>query len=92
MTLLRQQMLPFGVTFSDGTTKVLHAPSKPDAEDRAWELAYRLTQAQRGWRREIGVRSIEEIHPKEVSYWPDAPPAQIGNDDEPYELEKDGAA
>lgn len=88
MTLLHQR-LPFGVTFTDQTTRVLFADSKPDAEEQAWMMAARLTMAYYQ-RREIGVQSVVEIHPKEVSYWPDAPPAQVGLSDEDYDHEKNG--
>lgn len=78
-------MLPFGITFSDQTTTILRAPSRPEAQDEAWRCAAQLTFA--GYqRRDVGVKSIEEISESEAAYWPDPPPSQVGTDadDEQY--------
>lgn len=61
-------LLPFGIVFTDSTTTILRAPSRPEAQDEAWRCAANLTYA--GYqRRDIGVRSIEALSEAEAATW-----------------------
>ncbi len=92
------QMIPFGLTYSDQSTRVLWAPSLPEAEDQANADLRAATDpwGPSGWPtgmygKALTVVSIEELTPEEATRWPDPPPDQVGTDpeDAAYELWKE---